>query len=53
MSLFVGNISKNATIADLEDEFKKFGNCNFRNKVRSLPIPTPGLSLPFQGQRLS
>jgi len=42
MSLFVGNISKNATIADLEDEFKKFGNCNFRNKVRNPSFPHSG-----------
>lgn len=37
MSLFVGNISKSASTSDLENEFKKFGPCNFRFKVRTTP----------------
>lgn len=32
MSLFVGNISKTVKQSEVEDEFKKFGQCVYRNK---------------------
>ena len=33
MSLFIGNISKTVKKSELEEAFKKFGPCEFRNKV--------------------
>jgi len=33
MSLFVGNISKNAKQSELEQEFLKFGQCQVNQKV--------------------
>ena len=36
MSLFVGNISKNIKISELEDEFLKFGACIIKPKVKWL-----------------
>jgi RNA recognition motif-containing protein len=36
MSLFVGNISKNVKVSELEDEFLKFGACTVKPKVSQL-----------------
>lgn len=36
MSLFVGNISKNVKVSELEDEFLKFGACIVKPKVSQL-----------------
>jgi hypothetical protein len=33
MSLFVGNISRNISLKDLEDEFNKFGACKINHRV--------------------
>ena len=33
MSLFVGNISKNISLKDLEEEFHKFGMCRINQRV--------------------
>lgn len=33
MSLFVGNISKNVRLSQLEEEFNKFGRCSIKPKV--------------------
>jgi RNA recognition motif-containing protein len=33
MSLFVGNISRNVRIEDIEEEFDKFGPCTVNFKV--------------------
>lgn len=35
MSLFVGNISRDATSRDLEEEFGKIGKCQINHKVCS------------------
>ena len=35
MSLFVGNISRNISLKDLEEEFNKFGMCKINHRVRS------------------
>ena len=32
MSLFVGNISSSIDERDIEDQFKKFGPCQYRTK---------------------
>ena len=32
MSLFIGNIGRGASEKDLEDQFNKFGKCNFHFK---------------------
>ena len=36
MSLFVGNISKNVRLSELEDEFFKFGRCEIKQHVSKL-----------------
>lgn len=33
MSLFVGNISRNVRVRDLEEEFEHFGKCEVNSKV--------------------
>ena len=36
MSLFVGNISKNVRLNELEDEFFKFGRCEIKQHVSKI-----------------
>ena len=43
MHLFVGNISKNVKMSDLEAEFQKFGPCKIN--VPKVPCPSSSLSV--------
>jgi RNA recognition motif-containing protein len=38
MHLFVGNLSKNVKLAELEAEFSKYGPCKV--KIPKVPIPS-------------
>ena len=38
MSLFVGNISRNVRVRDLEEEFEHFGKCEVNSKVSNVLI---------------
>ena len=38
MSLFVGNISREARLDDIKKDFEKYGSCTFRVKVPTLSL---------------